>query len=45
MQDGGDGSVLRVLVSDNRQVDAGTVLVELDPRDYQIGRASCRERV
>ena len=36
------GSVLRVPVSDNRQVDAGTVLVELDPRDYQVAVAKAR---
>jgi membrane fusion protein (multidrug efflux system) len=36
------GSVLRVLVSDNRQVDAGTVLVELDPRDYEVAVAKAR---
>jgi membrane fusion protein (multidrug efflux system) len=36
------GSVLRVPVSDNRQVDAGTVLVELDPRDYEVAVAKAR---
>jgi membrane fusion protein (multidrug efflux system) len=30
------GTVLKVLVSDNQQIDAGTVLVEIDPRDHQI---------
>ena len=30
------GTVLRVAVSDNQVVDAGTVLVEIDPRDYQV---------
>ena len=30
------GTVLRVPVSDNQLVEAGTVLVELDPRDYRI---------
>lgn len=30
------GSVLRVPVVDNQVVDAGTVLVEIDPRDYQV---------
>lgn len=30
------GAVLRVLVTDNQVVDAGTVLVEIDPRDYQV---------
>jgi membrane fusion protein (multidrug efflux system) len=30
------GAVLSVAVSDNQVVDAGTVLVEIDPRDYQV---------
>src|ERR1700682_3864323 len=30
------GTVTRVAVEDNQLVDAGTVLVELDPRDYQV---------
>ena len=30
------GTVTRVTVDDNQLVDAGTVLVELDPRDYQV---------
>ena len=30
------GTVLKVPVSDNQQVDAGAVLVELDRRDYEI---------
>jgi len=30
------GTVLRVPVADNQPVDAGTVLVEIDPREYQI---------
>jgi membrane fusion protein (multidrug efflux system) len=30
------GTVLRVHIDDNRQVDAGATLVEIDPRDYQI---------
>jgi len=30
------GTVLRVPVKDNQMVDAGTTLVEIDPRDYQI---------
>ena len=30
------GAVWRVAVSDNQQVEAGTVLVEIDPRDYQV---------
>jgi membrane fusion protein (multidrug efflux system) len=30
------GTVTRVAVEDNQLVDAGTVLVQLDPRDYQV---------
>jgi membrane fusion protein, multidrug efflux system len=30
------GTVLKVNVNDNQVVQAGTVLVELDPRDYQV---------
>jgi membrane fusion protein, multidrug efflux system len=30
------GTVLRVAVGDNHQVEAGAVLVEIDPRDYQV---------
>ena len=30
------GTVLRVPVNDNQVVEAGTVLVEIDPRDYQV---------
>lgn len=30
------GHVLRVAVNDNQVVEAGAVLVEIDPRDYQI---------
>ena len=30
------GHVLRVAVNDNQIVEAGTVLVEIDPRDYQV---------
>jgi membrane fusion protein (multidrug efflux system) len=33
------GSVLRVLVADNQEVEAGTLLVEIDPRDYRIALA------
>jgi membrane fusion protein (multidrug efflux system) len=36
------GSVLRLPVGDNRQVDAGTVLVELDPRDYEVAVTKAR---
>jgi membrane fusion protein (multidrug efflux system) len=30
------GTVQKVLVDDNQLVEAGTVLVEIDPRDYQV---------
>lgn len=30
------GTVLKVHVSDNQQVETGTVLVEIDPGDYQV---------
>jgi membrane fusion protein (multidrug efflux system) len=30
------GTVAKVAVNDNQMVEAGTVLVELDPRDYQV---------
>jgi membrane fusion protein (multidrug efflux system) len=30
------GTILRVAVGDNQQVDTGAVLVEIDPRDYQV---------
>jgi len=30
------GTITRVAVDDNQLVDAGVVLVELDPRDYQV---------
>ena len=30
------GTITKVLVDDNQQVEAGAVLVELDPRDYQV---------
>jgi membrane fusion protein (multidrug efflux system) len=30
------GTVLRVAVTDNQAVSVGTVLVEIDPRDYQV---------
>jgi membrane fusion protein, multidrug efflux system len=36
------GTVQGVPVSDNQQVDAGTVLVELDPRDYQVAVEKAR---
>ena len=30
------GTILHVAVTDNQQVDAGFVLVEIDPRDYEV---------
>ena len=36
------GSVLRVPVADNQQVEAGAVLVEIDPRDYQVALEKAR---
>ncbi|PYR01943.1 MAG: HlyD family secretion protein [Acidobacteria bacterium] len=30
------GTIVRVAVEDNQTVDAGAMLVELDPRDYQV---------
>ncbi len=34
------GYVNRVMVDDNQYVEAGTVLVELDPKDYTVARAN-----
>jgi membrane fusion protein (multidrug efflux system) len=36
------GTVLQVPVRDNQQVDAGTLLVQIDPRDYQIALDKAR---
>jgi membrane fusion protein (multidrug efflux system) len=36
------GTVLRVPVADNQQVNAGDVLVEIDPRDYQVALDKAR---
>ena len=36
------GTVLRVHASENRYVEAATVLVELDPRDYEVAVAKAR---
>jgi len=36
------GTVLRVPVNDNQEVPAGSALVELDPRDYQVARDKAR---
>lgn len=36
------GTVLRVPAADNQQVNAGDVLVEIDPRDYQVALDKAR---
>ena len=36
------GYVNRVTVDDNQYVDAGTVLVELDPKDYEVAIANAK---
>jgi membrane fusion protein (multidrug efflux system) len=36
------GTVLRVAVTDNQPVEPGTVLVELDPLDFQVARDRAR---
>jgi membrane fusion protein (multidrug efflux system) len=36
------GTVARVAVNDNQLVEAGTLLVELDPRDYQVAVEKAR---
>ena len=36
------GTVTKVAVDDNQLVDAGTVLIELDPRDYQVAVEKAR---
>ena len=36
------GTILKVSVDDNQIVDAGAVLVELDPRDYQVAADKAR---
>ncbi len=36
------GYVTRVTVDENQYVDAGTVLVQLDPKDYQVGVANAK---
>jgi membrane fusion protein, multidrug efflux system len=37
-----NGTVQRVLVDDNERVKAGQVLVELDPRDYEVSLAQAQ---
>ena len=36
------GHVMKLLVNDNQYVDAGTPLVEIDPKDYEVAVASAR---
>lgn len=36
------GTVVRVTVDDNQYVEAGTVLVQLDPKDYQVAVANAK---
>jgi membrane fusion protein, multidrug efflux system len=36
------GYVSRVMVDDNQYVEAGTVLVQLDAKDYEVGMANAR---
>lgn len=36
------GYVTRVLVDDNQYVEAGTVLVQLDPKDYEVALANAK---
>ncbi len=36
------GTVQAVLVKDNQQVEAGTLLVQIDPRDYQVAVAKAQ---
>jgi membrane fusion protein (multidrug efflux system) len=39
------GHVVRVMVDDNQYVQAGTVLVQLDPKDYEVAVAIARGRL
>jgi membrane fusion protein (multidrug efflux system) len=39
------GTVLEVLVNDNRDVKAGDLLVRLDPKDYEVALAQARAAV
>ena len=36
------GTIARIAVEDNQLVEAGTILVELDPRDYQVALDKAR---
>ena len=40
-----NGTVVRVLVEDDDRVEAGELLVEIDPRDYEIAVAQARARL
>jgi len=40
-----NGTVVRVLVEDDDRVKAGELLVEIDPRDYEIAVAQARARL
>ena len=39
------GHVIKLLVNDNQYVDAGTPLVEIDPKDYQVAVAEGQSRL
>ena len=39
------GYVVRVTVDDNQYVEAGTVLVQLDPKDYEVAVANAKAAV
>ena len=39
------GHVARVMVDDNQYVEAGTVLVQLDPKDYEVAVAIARGKL
>ncbi len=39
------GTVLNLLVKDNQYVEAGTVLLEIDPKDYELALAKARADV
>ena len=39
------GQIVQLPVADNQFVHKGDLLMVIDPTNYKIGRASCRERV
>ena len=39
------GYVMRVMVDDNQYVEAGTVLVQLDPKDYEVAVAIAQSKL